>query len=129
MHLEIGLILFGGALLLLVLFCIPILLKVYRAANDITVTLQVLNERLPVILKNMEEISTSINNSTNAINSQVQKYTETSQRLNSAMNSLVGGVELLLPLATRMPVLQKITEGVAVAKGVRTFLNVLKGKS
>ncbi len=58
MYLEIGLIIFGIALLLLVLFCIPILLKLWRAASDVTVTLQALNERLPAILKNMEEIST-----------------------------------------------------------------------
>jgi hypothetical protein len=39
MYLEIGLIIFGLALLLLVLFSIPILLKLWRAASDVTVTL------------------------------------------------------------------------------------------
>jgi uncharacterized protein YoxC len=128
MYLEIGLIVFGIALLLLVLFCIPILLKLWRAASDVTVTLQALNERLPVILKNMEEISTNINHSTSAINSEVQKYAAVSQRLQTVMSDLVGGIELISPLAMRSPVFRKVTDAVAMAKGVRVFLNVLTGK-
>jgi uncharacterized protein YoxC len=128
MYLEIGLIIFGIALLLLVLFCIPILLKLWRAASDVTVTLQALNERLPAILKNMEDISTNINQSTTAINSEVQKYTATSRRLQIVMSDLVGGIELVSDLARRSPVFGKVTEALAVAKGVRVFFNVLTGK-
>lgn len=128
MNLEIGLIIFGMALLLLVLFCIPILLKLWRAASDVTVTLQALNERLPAILKNMEEISTNINHSTTAINNEVQKYTATSQRLQAVMSDLVGGIELVSQLARRSPVFAKVTDALAVAKGVRVFLDVLTGK-
>jgi uncharacterized protein YoxC len=128
MYLEIGLILFGVALLLLVAFCIPILLKLWRAASDVTVTLQALNERLPVILKNMEEIAVNINQSTSAINDQVRKYAETSQRLQVVMHQLVSGVEWLSPLAVRTPVFRKITEAIALVKGARVFLKVLMGK-
>jgi len=128
MYLEIGLIILGLALLLLVLFCIPILLKLWRAASDVTVTLQVLNERLPVILKNMEEISTNINQSTSAISSEVQKYAAVSQRFQKIMSDLVGGIELLSPLAMRSPVFRKVSDAIAVAKGVRVFFNVLTGR-
>lgn len=128
MYLEIGLIIFGIALLLLVLFCIPILLKLWRAASDVTVTLQTLNERLPAILKNMEEISTNINDSTAAINDEVQKYTATAARFQVVMNDVVGGMELITPLVINSPVFRKITDIIAVTKGVRVFLNVLTGK-
>ncbi|PKN20372.1 MAG: hypothetical protein CVU71_00845 [Deltaproteobacteria bacterium HGW-Deltaproteobacteria-6] len=128
MYLEIGLIIFGIALLLLVLFCVPILLKLWRAASDVTITLQTLNERLPAILKNMEEISANINNSTTAINSEVQKYAATSERLRTVMSDLVGGIELISPLAMRSPVFRKVTDAIAMAKGVRVFLNVLTGR-
>lgn len=128
MYLEIGLIIFGVALLLLVIFCIPILLKLWRAASDITVTLQALNQRLPLILKNMEEISSNINQSTTAINEQVQKYAETSRRLHSVMNTVVGGLGLLSPLAIRSQSFMKMTQAIAVVKGMRAFLNVLRGK-
>lgn len=128
MYLEIGLIIFGIALLLLVSFCIPILLKLWRAASDVTVTLQALNERLPLILKNMEEISTNINNSTTAINGEVQKYAATSERFHAVMSDVVNGIELISPLAIKSPLFQKLTEVIAVVKGVRAFLNVLTGK-
>jgi uncharacterized protein YoxC len=116
MNLEIGLIIFGVALLLLVLFCIPILLKLWCAASDITITLQALNERLPAILKNMEEISTNINNSTTAINGEVQKY------------DVVDCVEMISPLALKSSLFRKISELIPVVKGIRVFLNVLTDK-
>ena len=128
MYLEIGLILFGIALLLLVLFCIPILLKLWRAASDVTVTLQTLNERLPAILKNMEEISTNINHSTTAIDGQVQKYAATADRFHVVMSEVVRAIELVSPLALKSPLFRKMTEFIPVVKGVRVFLNVLTGK-
>jgi len=128
MYLEIGLIIFGVALLLLVLFCIPILLKLWRAASDVTVTLQALNERLPAILKNMEEISSSINNSTTAINGEVQKYALTAQRFHVVMNEVVGGIELISPFALKSGLFRKMMELIPLVKGVRVFLNVLAGK-
>lgn len=128
MYLEIGLIIFGIALLLLVLFCIPILLKLWRAASDVTVTLQALNERLPAILKNMEEISANINHSTTAINGEVQKYTATAERFHVVMNEVVSGIEWVSPLALKSPVFRKMTELIPVVKGIRVFLNVLTGR-
>ena len=128
MYLEIGFVFFGVALLLLVLFCIPLLLKLWRAANDVTITLKVLNERLPAILKNMEDISANINQSTTAINEQVEKYAETSRRVQTLIQQMVSGAELLTPLAIRTPAFQKITEAIALVKGARVFFNVLRGK-
>jgi uncharacterized protein YoxC len=128
MYLEIGLIIFGLALLLLVLFSIPILLKLWRAASDVTVTLQTLNERLPAILKNMEEISTNINDSTTAINEQVQKYADMSQRVQLVMNEVVVGLETISPLILQSPFFRKMTNMIALVKGVRVFFDVLTGK-
>ena len=121
-------IIFGSALLLLVLFCIPILLKLWRAASDVTVTLQALNERLPVILKNLEEISTNINNSTMAINDEVQKCAAMSDRFRAVMNEVVNGIELITPFAVKSPLFRKLTEVIALVKGVKVFLGVLTGR-
>ena len=128
MYLEIGLVIFGIALLLLVLFCIPILLKLWRAASDVTVTLQTLNERLPAILKNMEEISSNINHSTTAINGEVQKYAATAERFHIVMNEVVTGMELISPLALKFSLYRKMARIIPVVKGIRVFLNVLTGK-
>lgn len=125
MYLEIGLIIFGLALLLLVLFSIPILLKLWRAVSDVTVTLQTLNERLPAILKNMEEISANVNHSMTAINDQVQKYADMSQRVQLVMNEVVGGLEAISPLVLQSPFFRKMTNLIAVVKGVKVFWDVL----
>jgi uncharacterized protein YoxC len=128
MYLEMGLIIIGIAVLLLVLFCIPVLLKLRQAVNDINITLQTLNERLPLILKNMEEISTNINQSTTAINTQVQSYALTSSRINLMMNEAVNKIEMVAPLALYSPLVRKISAFIPVLKGVSAFFRVLSGK-
>lgn len=128
MDMEIGLIILGIALLLLVLFCIPILLKLWRAVSDVTVTLQALNERLPAILKNMEEISTNINHSTTAINGEVQKCVATAQRVHTVVREVVSGIELISPFALRSSLFRKMRWLIPIAKGVGVFVNVLTGK-
>jgi len=37
--------------ILLIIFCIPILIQIWRVSKDMTVTLQTLNQSLPSILK------------------------------------------------------------------------------
>jgi uncharacterized protein YoxC len=125
---ETGLIVIGVALLLLVVLSIPILLKLWRAANDVTVTLQALNERLPSILKNMEEISANINQSTTAINQSVQDYAVTVRRLHEVMGTVANGLEIFSPLALRMPLFRTVASVIPLVKGFSVFLNVLTGK-
>ena len=67
MNLDVGLMILGVAVLLLVIFCIPVLVNLWRAVQNVAVTLETLNANLPAILKNLEEISTNINNSTSAV--------------------------------------------------------------
>lgn len=125
---ETGLIVIGVALLLLVVFSIPILLKLWRAAKDVTVTLQALNERLPAILKNMEEISANINQSTTAINQSVQDYAVTVRRFHEVMGTVANGLEIFSPLALRMPLFRTVASVIPLVKGISVFLNVLTGK-
>ena len=125
---ETGLIVIGVALLLLVVLSIPILLKLWRAAKDVTVTLQALNERLPAILKNMEEISANINQSTTAINQSVQDYAVTVRRLHEVMGTVANGLGIFSPLALRMPLFRTVASVIPLVKGFSVFLNVLTGK-
>ena len=60
MYLEIALVILIIILILLVIFCIPILIQIWRTSKDLTMTLQTLNQSLPAILKNLEEITTNI---------------------------------------------------------------------
>ncbi|HOW56805.1 MAG TPA: DUF948 domain-containing protein [Smithellaceae bacterium] len=128
MYLEISLLILGIAFLILVIFCIPILVQVWRTAKDITITLNSLNSSLPLLLKNMEEITTNINKSTAAVNQEVQYFSLTLNRFNSSLAGIADDMEHLLPLLMNTPVYQKIRNVVAVIKGVRAFLDVLTAK-
>jgi uncharacterized protein YoxC len=128
MYLEIFLMIFGIAILLLVAFCIPILLQIGRTAKDLTVTLETLNQSLPAILKNLEDITTNINSSTSAVNREVQNFTHTVDRFNLVISDIVDDVQHIAPLAMKLPIMQKIKNVVAIVKGIRVFVDVFLAK-
>lgn len=128
MNLEIGILLFGVALVLLALFTIPIILKVSRALDDVIVMLKALNERLPVILQNLEEISTNVNQATTTINEETQKYRETSQRINAVMSDVAEGLEMIVPYVRQSAFFQKMLNLFAAVKGAGVFWKTLTEK-
>ncbi len=57
--------------LLIAAFSIPFLLQIWRTTKSITETLHMLNQSLPGILRNLEEITANINKATHAVNEQI----------------------------------------------------------
>jgi len=125
---EIAWVIIAGAVLLLVLFCIPVLLKLRRLASEAQTTLQLINQNLPSILKNVEEITVDINTSTNAIRHQVQQYADTAGRFHGMVDGTVRGLEWVAGLPMRTPLYGKISQLMPVLKGVRAFVNVFAGR-
>ena len=123
MYLEIGLIILVIALLLLVIFCIPILLQIWRTAKDITTTLGTLNKSLPLLLKNLEDITTNINNSTTIVNQEIQRFSRTADRIHLVVSDIVDDVQSITPLAIKSPLYQKLKNVVAIVKGIRVFVD------
>jgi uncharacterized protein YoxC len=123
MYLEIVLIILGIAFLLLVIFCIPILLQIWRTAKDITITLETLNKSLPLLLKNLEDITTNINNSTTVVNREIQSFSMTADRIHSVVSDIVDDMESITPLAIKSPLFQKLKNAVAIVKGIRVFID------
>ena len=80
MYLEIALLILVIILIVLMIFCIPILLQIWRISKDLSITLQTLNQSLPLILKNLEEITTNVNSSTAVINQKIQNFANASNR-------------------------------------------------
>jgi uncharacterized protein YoxC len=128
MYLEIVLIILGIALLLLVIFCIPILLQIWRTAKDIAITLETLNKSLPLLLKNLEDITTSINNSTSAVNREIQSFSRTADRIHLVVSGIVDDIQSITPLAIKSPLYQKLKNAVAIVKGIRVFADVFMKK-
>lgn len=127
-YLEIFLVIAGIAIILLLIFCIPILLQIWRTTNAVAVTLETLNQDLPTILRNLEEITVNINNSTTAVNREVQKFSATFGRIQLVVKDVVDNIQDITPMVMKSPVFQKIKNVIAVAKGIRVFLNVLLTK-
>jgi uncharacterized protein YoxC len=123
MYLEIVLIILGIVFLLLVIFCIPILLQIWRTAKDITITLETLNKSLPLLLKNLEDITTNINNSTTVVNREIQSFSRTADRIHSVVSDIVDDMESITPLAIKSPLFQKLKNAVAIVKGIRVFID------
>ena len=128
MYLEIALVILIIILILLVIFCIPILLQIWRTSKDLAMTLQTLNQSLPTILKNMEEITTNINSSTAALNRRIQNFSNAADRSQLIISDIIDNIQYFAPIAMKLPILQKIKNVVAVIKGIRVFIEVLLNK-
>jgi len=128
MSLEIALLILVIILIVLVIFSIPILLQIWRISKDLTITLQTLNQSFPVILKNLEEITTNVNGSTAVINQKIQNFANTSNRSSLLINDILNNIQFIAPLALKLPIFRIIGNAVAVAKGIRAFTDVLLNK-
>ena len=107
--------------------CIPLLIKLWRAVHDLTLTLEIFNQRLPDILQNLDEISANVNRATTAVNDEVQKYAATANRLHYVVDHVVTGIEWVSPLVAKPAGLKKMTELIALGKGLRAFARAWTG--
>ncbi|HCP08199.1 MAG TPA: hypothetical protein DIT25_00120 [Candidatus Moranbacteria bacterium] len=128
MYLDIALKILVSILIVLVIICIPILLKLWRVTEDIALSLQTLNQSLPLILKNLEEITTNISISTNTLNEKIQNMASVSDRSHLLITDIINNLGLFAPVAMRFPVFRIIRNVVALAKGAQVFMNVLLHK-
>jgi hypothetical protein len=128
MNLEIALFILVIILILILIFSIPILLQIWRISKDLSITLQTLNQSLPLIMKNMEEITTNVNSSTSLINQKIQNLAKPSNLAGSLMGDLFNNIQYLVPLALKLPVFRIVRNVMAVAKGMRVFVEVLLNK-
>ncbi len=126
--LEIGLLILVIVLILLIIFCIPILLQIWRVSKDLTITLQTMNQSLPVIMKNMEEITANVNDSTLAINKKIQNLSDTTNRSGLVINDVIENIQHFAPLAMKLPVFSSFKNIFAVLKGISVFMDVLLKK-
>ena len=123
MFLEISVAILSIVFLLIAALSIPFLLQIWRTAKGITETLHMLNESLPGILKNLEEITTNINKATHTVNEQIEGLSLLARRIQGLM-SIVLDVENILRAGVRFPVFKTLRNALAVATGVKAFMKV-----
>lgn len=123
--LDTALLILVILLIVLVIFCIPVLLRILRISRDLTITLQALNQSLPVILKNMEEITVNVNNSTSLINNKIQNLSGSANRSGFVISDIIDNIQYFAPLAMKLPFFSSFRNIIAVLKGISVFMDVL----
>ena len=82
------------ACLTIAAFSIPFFLQLWRTAKSMALTLQLLNQNLPGILKNLEEITTNANRTTTIVTREVEDLSLTIRKLQGTLG-LVGVEEIV----------------------------------
>lgn len=121
---DVVLVVLGVGFLLLVGFAIPVLLQLLRTAKSMNLTLGLLNDRLPSILQNLEEITEGINRTTAVVHRQVEDLAATVKKVQGTVTLLVG-LEEILRRGVHLPFTRSLSTAVAVARGVRVFMDHL----
>ena len=119
MSLEIIFTVIAVAFLVLVALAVPFLVQARKTARDIAVTLETLNQSLPGILKNLEEITENVNNAAYTINRQVGDLALAAGRVRQALDCLrpeTGRLFSVLRTAT------------AAVKGAGVFFEVFRSR-
>jgi len=125
---EIILIILSVVFLLFAVFSIPFLIQIWRTAKGMAETLQHLNHGLPVIMKNLEEITTNINRTTTTVQRQVAELSLTLRRIQGIVGVFLG-LEEVLRRRMSFPFARTVITSLAVVKGVRAFVGVLTDRS
>jgi len=112
----------------LVIFCIPLLLQIWRVSKDLTQTVQTLNQSLPLILKNLEEITNNVNSSSSVINKKIQNFSGPAGGSGLMLTDLLNNIQYIAPLALKLPIFRIVRNMMAVAKGLQVFVEVLLNK-
>ena len=120
------LVLLGLGVLVLVGIAIPCLLQILQTVKEMTLTVRTLNERLPAIMKNLEEVTTEVSRTTAAVHNQFEDLSLVISKVKGALLVIVG-LEEIIRRRVRLPFVPTLGTALAVSKGVRVFLSHLLG--
>lgn len=119
-------ILLTAAAVLLIGFSIPVLIQVLRTAREMAVTFRLLNQRLPLIMTNLEEITTNINRTSTTVHLQVEEMSLTLRRIQGVIGLFLG-VEEVIRSRMGLSLSRTLRTSMAVSKGIRVFVDSLIG--
>ena len=125
--LETSFIILSMVFLVLVVLSAPFFWQMWRAAKNMATALETLNQSLPEILKNLEDISKNISSTTIMINKEVEGIAVLGNKIRAILE-IGATVEHILRRGIKPPLLEtyKILRG--VVKGVNVFFDVLSSK-
>ena len=124
---EIMLIILSVAFLLFAGFFIPVLLQIRQTAKTAAETLQHLNQALPPIMKNLEEITTNVNLTTTTVHRRVAELSLTLQRIQGMVGVFLTLEEILMRRVSS-PIFKTFRTSMAIARGMQVFIKCLSGR-
>jgi uncharacterized protein YoxC len=126
--LYISAFLVSVAVLILAACCVPFLLESWRAARNIAATLQTLNENLPGILADVQEIASSYRRTAATVNREVEELAEPVQRVRCTLSDLSRDFEYIVQEGVRLPLWKRLKDFAALQKGLGAFLEAYRHK-
>jgi hypothetical protein len=126
--LETSFVILSVVFLLLVVISIPLFWQMWRAAKNMAMALEELNQSLPKILNNLEDITTNISSATYMLSKEAEGLSRLGSKIRGILE-LGEDVEQILRTGVKFPLLKAFQTVRGVLKGVRVFIDVLSSKS
>jgi uncharacterized protein YoxC len=126
MYVEISLVLLSASVFLIAAVAVPLLFQVQRIVRGLTKTQEMLHQRLPALLTNLEETAEHAKETAATVRSEVEGLSAAMARVKGIAAALAE-MEGILRLGLRLPVFKFIRNVGAAAKGIRVFLEVYTG--
>lgn len=124
--LEVGFVILCVVFLLLAVFSVPLFYQIWRAARNVSTALELLNQSLPGILKNVEEITANLNNTTYVLNKEIEDISILTRKIRG-MLAFTDDVGRILR-GDRFPLLGTFKTTKSILRGLRVFFDVLLEK-
>ena len=124
-YLDINVAVLSIVFLLIAAISIPFLTEFWRTAKSITTTLHMLNESLPGILRNLEEITANINRATDTVKNHIENLTPAVKRIQGILEMFLE-LEHIVRAGLCHPFFKTVNTITAVLKGGRVFLDVYR---
>jgi len=123
MYVELSLLLLSMAVFLMAAFTAPLLYQIYKLAKGLGATQEMLQNRLPEILQNLDEAVGTMKLTVHTVNDQVAVVAGAIRKF-QAITGMLMELESVLRLGLRLPFFVFLKNTAAVMKGVRVFLDV-----
>lgn len=116
-------------LIIIVAAAIPFLLQLKKTLNNINITLMTLNQHLPGILSNVDQITTNVRGITGNVDKQVEGFVIPVLKIQTLLLNLIIGVENTLPKMMKLPLFKAARNFAALKKGINVFFDTLVQKN
>ena len=110
--------------MLLVAFSIPLLWQMWRTAKNLAASLEFLNQSLPNVLKNLEEITANVSSATYVLKKEVEGLSLLGDKIRK-ITELGADVERILRAGVKRPLWEAFKTARALLKGLHVFFDVL----